>query len=274
MIIPFKNIFFREGIIFFFLIIFFILLSNKELLAHESWLEKNSNTGDKTLIDIMVGQNFNGTPFGFYSKEKEKLYLDNNNIIKNIEQRDGDFPAIQLKLDNNFFNVINYETKYIFLKYDNIEKFENFVKEQDFFDILSSYNANKLPTENYKRFSKILISNSNDFFQQSSKLDFELIALNSPFDKRNEFFKFKLLNNGKPLGNFQIKIFTKNKEMFNQEIIKTKPNGEGQIRIVRDRVYLLSAVNIFKSNFIQNLKLKSDWVSHWATLAFFPSYNY
>ena len=65
-----------------------------------------------------------------------------------------------------------------------------------------------------------------------------------------------------------------NNEMFNQEIIKTKPNGEGQIRIVRDRVYLLSAVNIFKSNFIQNLKLKSDWVSHWATLAFFPSYNY
>ena len=138
---------------------------------------------------------------------------------------------------------------------------------------MSNYNPSKLPTENYKRFSKILISNSNDFFQQTSKLDFELIALNSPFDKKNEFFEFKLMDKGKPLGNFQITIFSKTRENFTQEIIKTKPNGEGKIRVFDDRVYLLSAVKIFKPNFIQNLKLKSDWVSHWASLTFFPSYN-
>ena len=46
--------------------------------------------------------------------KKKKLFLDNNNIIKDIEQRDGDFPAIQTKLNNNYFNVINYESKYSF----------------------------------------------------------------------------------------------------------------------------------------------------------------
>ena len=35
--------------------------------------EKNSNLEDKTLIDIMIGQNFKGTPFGFSNNEKEKL---------------------------------------------------------------------------------------------------------------------------------------------------------------------------------------------------------
>lgn len=64
----------------------------------------------------MIGQNFKGTPFGFSNNEKEKLFLDNNNIIKDIEQRDGDFPAIQTKLNNNYFNVINYESKYSFFK--------------------------------------------------------------------------------------------------------------------------------------------------------------
>src|SRR5210317_1797589 len=124
--IAFKNIFLKKCIIFFFLIIFLNFFPNKEVVAHELWLEKNSNLEDKILIDIMIGQNFKGTPFGFSNNEKEK-----------------------------------------------------------FLDILSSYNPSKLPTENYKRFSKILISNSNDFFQQTSKLDFELIALNSPFDKKN-----------------------------------------------------------------------------------------
>jgi len=272
--IAFKNIFLKQQcIIFCFLIIFLNFFPNKEVVAHELWLEKNSNLEDKTSIDIMIGQNFKGTPYGFSNDEKEKLFLDNNNIVKDIKQRDGNFPAIQIELNDNYFNIINYESKYSFLEYDNIKTFEDFVKEQNFLDILSIYNSNKLPTENYKRFSKILISNSKDFFQQTSKLDFELIALNSPFDKSNEFFKFKLMEEGKPLGNFQVTIFSKTKENFAQETIKTKPNGEGKIRVFDDRVYLLSAVKIFKPNFIQNLKLKSDWVSHWASLTFFPLYN-
>ena len=107
--IAFKNIFLKKCIIFFFLIIFLNFFPNKVVVAHELWLEKNSNLEDKTLIDIMIGQNFKGTPFGFSNNEKEKLFLDNNNIIKDIEQRDGDFPAIQMKLNNNNFNIINYE---------------------------------------------------------------------------------------------------------------------------------------------------------------------
>ena len=80
--IAFKNIFLKKCIIFFFLIIFLNFFPNKEVVAHELWLEKNSNLEDKTLIDIMIGQNFKGTPFGFSNKEKEKLFLDNKNIIK------------------------------------------------------------------------------------------------------------------------------------------------------------------------------------------------
>ena len=154
-------------------VLFFL---NKGVLAHELWLEKNSNVEDKALIDIMIGQNFKGTPFGFSNDEKEKLFLDNNNITKDIEQRDGNFPAIQTKLNYDYFNVISYESKYSFLEYDDIETFEDFVKEQNFLDILLSYKPNKLPTENYKRFSKILISYSDDFFKQQSKLNFEAWA--------------------------------------------------------------------------------------------------
>jgi hypothetical protein len=76
------------------------------------------------------------------------------------------------------------------------------------------------------------------------------------------------MDKGKPLGNFQVTIFSKTEENFIKEIIETKPNGEGKIRVFDDRVYLLSAVKIFKPNFIQNLKSKSDWISHWASMTF------
>ena len=240
--------------------------------AHELWLEPvNFNFDNKNLFssNINIGQDFTGSSFGFYSPNKKSLYLENKNEVINLSQRNGNFPAIQTLILGQGFHVLNYETNNEFLKYDSIEKFEDFIEEQGLENTINKFDKNKIPTENYRRFAKVLITDGNEgFFIQKPKLDFELIALNSPYDLKNNIFKFQLFEKNKPLGNWQVTIFSKDEKNIYKEKIKTKPNGMGKIKIIKDRSYLLSAVKIDKVDYLKKLKFKSDWFSLWASLVF------
>ena len=265
---------FKKNILINFLIITtFITYINNKLYAHELWLETDYNSKNNH-INIMIGQNFNGTPFGFSNADMKQLFLENKNNLQKIIQRDGNFPAIQINIDTNKFNIINYETNYSFLEYDSFDDFEKFVKNQNSSYLIKNIDKTIIPKENYKRFSKILISNSNNFFIQKENLDYEIVALNSPFDPRNEFFEFRLLENNKPLKNFQVTIFSKEGDNFYKDYVKTNPNGEGKLRLFSNRSYLISAVLIKKASLIEKLKLKSDWLSYWASMTFYLNYNH
>ena len=259
--------------IFSFLLILFLSISLKfSVHAHELWLEPiNFNFNNKEIFktNINIGQDFMGSSFGFYSPNKKNLYLENKNKVTNLSQRNGNFPAIQTLVLGQGFHVLNYETNNEFLKYDSIEIFEDFIKEQGLQNIITKFNKNKIATENYRRFAKTLITDGNgNFFIQKPKLDFELIALNSPYDLKNNIFKFQLFEKKTPLGNWQITIFSKDEKNTYKEKIKTNSNGEGEIRVVKNRSYLLSAVKLDKANYLQKLKFKSDWFSLWASLVF------
>ena len=240
--------------------------------AHELWLEpvkfKFSNK-EISKIHINIGQNFIGSPFGYYDPSKKSLYLENKNQLINLPQRDGNFPAIQTQILDKGFHILNYETNYEFLKYESIEKFEDFLKEQNFESTLDKFDKNKLPTESYRRFAKALMTDGNKgFFIQKPKLDFEIIALTSPYSLKDGLFEFQLFEKGNPLENWQITIFSRDEENNYKEIVKTNPNGVGKIRIFENRTYLLSAVKLDKANYIEKLKHKSDWLSLWASLMF------
>ena len=77
---------------------------------------------------------------------------------------------------------------------------------------------------------------------------------------------FNFLKKKKPLGNWQITIFSKDENNTYKKKIKTNSNGVGKIRIIENRTYLLSAVKLNKTNYLQKLKFKSDWFSLWASL--------
>ena len=240
--------------------------------AHELWLEPvkfKFNNKEVSKIHINIGQNFIGSPFGYYDPSKKNLYLENKNQLINLPQRDGNFPAIQTQILDKGFHILNYETNYEFLKYESIEKFEDFLKEQNFESTLYKFNKNKLPTESYRRFAKALMTDGNkSFFIQKPKLDFEIIALTSPHKLQEEIFEFQLFEKGNPLENWQITIFSRDEENNYKEIVKTNPNGMGKIKIFDNRTYLISAVKLDKANYIEKLKYKSDWFSLWATLVF------
>ncbi|MDA7456408.1 DUF4198 domain-containing protein [Candidatus Pelagibacter ubique] len=267
-----KNINLLNQIFYFFVILLLTTFLKFNVHAHELWLEPINfkfNNNEVSKIHIKVGQNFNGSPFGYYDPNKKNLYLENKNKVINLPQRDGNFPAIQTLILDKGFHILNYETNYEFLKYESIEKFEDFLKEQNFESTLNKFDKNKLPTESYRRFAKALMTNGNkSFFIQKPKLDFEIIALTSPYNLKEEIFEFQLFEKGNPLENWQITIFSRDEENSYKEIVKTNPNGVGKIRIFENRTYLLSAVKLDKANYIEKLKYKSDWFSLWASLTF------
>lgn len=267
-----KNINLLNQIFYLFVILFLTVFLKFNVHAHELWLEPINfkfNNKEVSKIHIKVGQNFNGSPFGYYDPNKKNLYLENKNKVINLPQRDGNFPAIQTLILDKGFHVLTYETNYEFLKYESIEKFEDFLKEQNFESTLEKFDKNKLPTESYRRFAKALMTNGNkSFFIQKPKLDFEIIALTSPYNLKEEIFEFQLFEKGNPLENWQITIFSRDEENSYKEIVKTNPNGVGKIRIFENRTYLLSAVKLDKANYIEKLKYKSDWFSLWASLTF------
>jgi len=265
-----KNIGLLKQVSYLFVIIFLVIFLKIKVHAHELWLEPiNLNFNNKELFktNINIGQDFIGSPFGFYSPNKKSLYLESRNKVTQLSQRDGDFPAIQMLISEQGFHILNYETNNEFLKYDSVEKFEEFVNEQGLQGAINKLDRNKIPTENYRRFAKVLITDGNKgFFIQKSKLDFEIIALSTPYKLKNSFFEFQLFEKNKPLGNWQITIFSKDENNTYKEKIKTNSNGVGKIRTIENRTYLLSAVKLNKANYFQKLKFKSDWFSLWASL--------
>jgi hypothetical protein len=267
-----KNINLLNQIFYFFVILLLTTFLKFNAQAHELWLEPVNfkfNNKEVSKIHINIGQNFMGSPFGYYDPNKKSLYLENRNKVISLPQRDGNFPAIQTLILDKGFHILNYETNYEFLKYESVEKFEDFLKEQNFHNILDKFDKDKLPTENYRRFAKVLMTDGNKyFFIQKPKLDFEIIALNSPHDLKSNLFEFQLFNKKKPLRNWQITIFSKDEKNIYKEKIITNLNGVGNIRVVKDRSYLLSAIKLDKTNYFQRLKYKSDWFSSWASLVF------
>ena len=265
-----KNINLLKQVLYLFVIIFLVTFLKIKVHAHELWLEPiNFNFNNKELFktNINIGQDFKGSPFGFYSPNKKSLYLENRNKVTQLSQRDGDFPAIQMLISEQGFHVLNYETNNEFLKYDSVEKFEDFIKEQGLQNTINKLDRNKIPTENYRRFAKVLITDGNKgFFIQKPKLDFEIIALNTPYELKSSFFEFKLFEKKKPLANWQITIFSKDGNNTYKEKIKTNSNGVGKIRTIENRTYLLSAVKLNKANYLQKFKFKSDWFSLWASI--------
>ena len=77
-----------------------------------------------------------------------------------------------------------------------------------------------------------------------------------------------MFNKNKPLGNWQITTFSKDKKNTYKEKIKTNLNGIGEIKVFEGRTYLLSAVRLNKTNYLEKIKYKSDWLSLWASLTF------
>tara|TARA_A100001015_G_scaffold83014_1_gene92109 strand:+ start:1078 stop:1851 length:774 start_codon:yes stop_codon:yes gene_type:complete len=249
-----------------FLIIYFITYAI-ELKSHELWLEAKDfklNKYSKLMVNIKVGENFNGESYPFLNKETEKLFIQNQNKIIKLKQIDGDYPAIQQNISSSGIQYLYYQSNKEFLEYDSFDTFLKFTKEYDL-----SYNnkKSKPPKEIYQRFAKMIFSyNENNFFESSTNFDFEIINKNNPLE--SNVSKILILLNNKPFKKKKFIVFFKYNNKFIKEKYQTDENGTANINTKMRGLYLVSAVYLENMNFIERLKYKADYFSKWATLTF------
>ena len=248
------------------LIIYFITYTI-ELKSHELWLEAKEyqlNNNVKLIVNIKVGENFIGESYPFLNEDTEKLFINSVNRIYTLTQVDGDFPAIKQNILSSGVQYLYYQSKKEFIQYDDFNTFLDFTKKYN----LNYNNDNRIPPkEIFQRFAKMIFSyNGNDFFQSETNLEFEIINQNNPF--KNNFSKIKILYNFKPFKQKRFIVFFKNKNKFTSQVYQTDKNGMASIITKEKGLYLISAVYLDNSNFLNKIKYKADYHSKWASLTF------
>ncbi len=244
-----------------------ILLKTSTLKSHELWIEGKNyqlKNNEHFIANIKVGQDLLGESFPFINSETELYLLKNNKTKQNLKQRDGDFPAIKQKINQEGFNIIYYQSTPEFLNYESLDKFKFFIKEYNL-EYKNEYISP--PKESYQRFAKtIFIKDKNSFFKQVPELEFEILNLNNPFKETKS--KIKVVLNNKPFQNKKIIVFFRNNKTFEKKYYITNKNGEANINTKNSGFYLISAVNLKENKFIDKIKLKTDFFSSWSSLTF------
>lgn len=214
--------------------------------------------------NIKVGQNLKGNSYPFINQETEKYFLQNAKGTFPLKQRDGDFPAIKQTVQDPGLQTIIYQSKKEFLEYDDIEKFNFFVKE---YQLHVPKKITTKPKELYQRFAKTLFMKKDGIYQiPKPSLDFEIIPLSNPF--KDKALKIKIYLRHKIFSNKTVLVFLENKNNIEKKVHQTNERGEVTIDTISPGFYLISAVHLENSSLIDQFKSKADFDSLWASLSF------
>ena len=251
----------------FFAVILYFLINSNFLNAHELWLESHKyslKNKEKLIANIKVGTDLAGESFPYLSKDTKKLFLISKKGLKKLNQIDGNYPAIQQSVNYSGVQYLYYQSSKDFLKYEDYKSFVEFTDEY----YLSYDKSNKnVPSEIYQRYAKIIFNGElNTFFKTKQNLEFEIINQNNPY--QNNLSEIQILLKNKPFINKKFVVFFKNQNAFERKIYKTDSNGFANIDSSKRGLYLISAVDLEKLNFINQIKYKADYFSRWASLTF------
>ena len=248
-------------------VILYFLINSNSLNAHELWLEADQyklKRGGQLTANIKVGQDLVGESYPYLSQETEKLFIVSKKGLRKLNQTDGDYPAIQRTINDSGTQYLYYQSNKELLKYQDYKTFIEFTNE---YYLNYDLNNKNIPNEIYQRFAKIIFnSEANGFFKIKQNLDFEIINQNNPY--QNNLSEIQILYKKKSFINKKFVVFFKNENEFERKIYQTDTKGFAKIDSSKRGLYLISAVDLEKLNFIDRIKYKADYFSRWASLTF------
>ena len=263
----------------------FLLLTTYSinLNAHEFWIEPSQYQSKDSLITahLRVGQEFKGMALMYNPKDFKsfKILSGTKNKKEKVKGILGDVPAIETKTNLENLLIIFHETTDKLVNYKKFEKFEDFVKEKGYQNLIKIHKDKEFPesnfVESYRRYAKSLITikgnNGND---KKTGLLFEFVLDQNPYKALDSNqITATLYYKKRPLKNNLVTIFSKYKNSkLAISSIRTDDKGKFNFKIEPGKEYLLDSVVIHpvKGN---PEKKEPIWHSVWASTTFLVPEN-
>ncbi len=246
--------------------------------AHEFWIEPTQYQLNDDLINahLRVGQEFQGMVLMYNPQDFKtfKIVSGSKNKKEKIKGILGDVPAINITTNLDNLLIIYHETKDKYVDYKKFQKFEDFVNEKGYQQLINTHFDKGFPESNfiesYRRYAKSLITlNGSEGKDKKTGLLFEFVLDQNPYNKLNsKQMSGTLYYKKKPLKKNLVTIFSKYKNT-KLSIVNTITDDKGKFTfdIEPGREYLLDSVVIYP--------LKADpeknepiWHSDWASTTF------
>ncbi len=246
--------------------------------AHEFWIEPTQYQLNDDLINahLRVGQEFQGMVLMYNPQDFKtfKIVSGSKNKKEKIKGILGDVPAINITTNLDNLLIIYHETKDKYVDYKKFQKFEDFVNEKGYQQLINTHFDKGFPESNfiesYRRYAKSLITlNGSEGKDKKTGLLFEFVLDQNPYNKLNsKQMSGTLYYKKKPLKKNLVTIFSKYKNT-KLSIVNTITDDKGKFTfdIEPGREYLIDSVVIYP--------LKADpeknepiWHSDWASTTF------
>ncbi len=246
--------------------------------AHEFWIEPTQYQLNDDLINahLRVGQEFQGMVLMYNPQDFKtfKILSGSKKKKEKIKGILGDVPAINITTNLDNLLIIYHETKDKYVDYKKFQKFEDFVNEKGYQQLINTHFERGFPESNfiesYRRYAKSLITlNGSEGKDKKTGLLFEFVLDQNPYKALNlKQMSGTLYYKKKPLKKNLVTIFSKYKNT-NLSIVNTITNDKGKFTfdVELGREYLLDSVVIYP--------LKADpennepiWHSDWASTTF------
>ena len=259
-------------------IFLFLIAYSIRAIAHEFWIEPTQYQLNDDLINahLRVGQEFQGMVLMYNPQDFKtfKILSGSKNKKEKIKGILGDVPAINITTNLENLLIIYHETNDKYVDYKKFQKFEDFVNEKGYQQLINTHFEKGFPESNfiesYRRYAKSLITlNGSEGKDKKTGLLFEFVLDQNPYNKLNsKQMNGNLYYKKKPLKKNLVTIFSKYKNT-KLSIVNTITDDKGKFTydIEQGREYLLDSVVIYP--------LKADpeknepiWHSDWASTTF------
>ncbi len=246
--------------------------------AHEFWIEPTQYQLNDDLINahLRVGQEFQGMALMYNPQDFKtfKILSGSKNKKEKINGILGDVPAINITTNVDNLLIIYHETKDKYVDYKKFQKFEDFVNEKGYQQLINTHFEKGFPESNfiesYRRYAKSLITlNGSEGKDKKTGLLLEFVLDQNPYKELNsKQMSGTLYYKKKPLKKNLVTIFSKYKNT-KLSIVNTITDDKGKFTfdIEPGREYLLDSVVIYPRR-ADPEKNEPIWHSDWASTTF------
>jgi uncharacterized GH25 family protein len=252
-----------------------LMLLVSVVTAHEFWMQPLKfiySIGEKAKINIVVGENFMGSPIDLKRERIEKLEHHRVSGFSDLKATtvEGKKDHLELELKEEGTQVIAMQTMQTYIEME-ADTFNAYLKEDGLDEAYAARekagNLDKPGREFYARYTKLLLqvgAKKDDTYKKPIGFPIEIIPEKNPYTvKPGESIRFKILWNKKPLFGARVKVWNRKEGLTTLQNIYTEQNGTIETRISSKGSWMVSVVYMVPSN-----DPKAEWRSYWGSLVF------